>query len=127
MITEYGTPRLSPISYEVLQFNNAVEDHAVYINCCNVCGKVHCKGISDVATGRSKCIDCMVSDYADTLENDSEWIKRERIWRIRQARAKREAKEEMERNRLIEVNEMIPEEEKPRLAKIFYDMLENKE
>lgn len=119
----YGTPRLSPISYELLQFNDAVKDHAVYINCCQVCGKVHCKGISDVVSRRSKCIDCMVRDYSDTLENDPEWIKRERIWRIRQARAKRESKEEMERQRPISMTEMIPEDEKLRLAKMFYDML----
>lgn len=123
MITEYGTPMLSPISYELLQFNEAVKENAVYINCCQVCGKVHCKGISDVVSCRSKCIDCMVSEYADTLENDSEWIKRERIWRIRQARAKREAKEVAERLTLVELNEMIPEEEKHKLAKMFYDML----
>lgn len=97
MYRMYGQDEFSPIIQEVIRYDKRVREAASYIHRCYECGNTNCKGISDIMSFRSRCLDCMVRDYANQLDNNPEWIKRERVWKLRQAIYNRKAKEDMEK------------------------------
>jgi hypothetical protein len=86
-----------PIEREMINFEkNLREAKGKGLSYCYRC-KEKGWGIGDLMTGEFLCDKCIMRDKYDRLINDPEWIKRERVWKLRQAICNRKTKEDMEK------------------------------
>lgn len=77
---------VSPIELEIQRIANIVENACGYsYQACHECGEKG-KGFTDLREGTFTCIRCYVKKRAGSLYNDPEWIKKEKVWKLRQAR-----------------------------------------
>ena len=77
---------VSPIELEIQRIANRVEKACgSSYQVCNECGEKD-RGFSDMREGTFTCIKCYVKREADSLYNDPEWMKKEKVWKLRQAR-----------------------------------------
>lgn len=86
MIT-YGTKEeFSPIEQELqriaIQVGNACGSS---YQICDKCGRKD-RGFSNLMEGSFTCVRCYIKKEAERLEADPEWMKKEKIWKMRQAR-----------------------------------------
>lgn len=76
---------LSPIELELqriaIQAGNACGSS---YQTCNSCGEKG-KGFSNLMEGTFTCVRCYVKKEAERLDSDPEWIRKERVWKLRRA------------------------------------------
>ena len=76
---------ISPIVLELNMIAKRAEDACgSSYQVCNECGWKG-KGFSNLVEGTFTCIKCYVKKEAERLEADPEWMKKEKVWKLRRA------------------------------------------
>ena len=79
---------MSPIEYALNEYMDQMgrKKTNMYLRCTS-CDKIR-SGVSFVLTGEFLCLDCLLKRKTKELENDPEYIRKERIYNMRKAREK---------------------------------------
>ena len=76
---------VSPIELESQRIANRVEKACgSSYQVCNECGEKD-RGFSNLMEGTFTCVRCYMKKEAERLDNDPEWMKKEKVWRLRRA------------------------------------------
>lgn len=82
---------LSPIEIEIQRIANRLESVCgSSYQTCDKCGEKG-KGFSNLMEGTFTCLKCHMKKEIDRLDNDPEWIRKERVWKLRKAISDRKA------------------------------------
>lgn len=77
---------LSPIEIELQRIANRLESVCgSSYQVCDKCGQKG-RGFSNLMEGTFTCLKCHMKKEAERLDSDPEWIKKERLFNMRQAR-----------------------------------------
>ena len=75
----------SPIEIEIQRIANRLERVCgSSYQTCDKCGEKG-RGFSNLMEGTFTCLKCHLKKEADRLDNDPEWIKKEKVWKLRRA------------------------------------------
>ena len=75
----------SPIQLEIKRISKRLDSACgSSYQTCTWCGGKG-KGFSDLMEGTFTCIKCQMRKEIDRLDNDPEWIRKERVWNLRKA------------------------------------------
>jgi len=76
---------LSPIEIELQRIANRIDKACdLSYQVCNECGEKG-KGFSNLMEGTFTCLRCHMKKEAERLDTDPEWIRKERVWKLRKA------------------------------------------
>lgn len=76
---------LSPIEIELQRIAIRVGNaFGTSYQVCNECGQKG-QGCSNVVEGTFTCVRCYMKKKAEELDSDPEWIKKEKVWKLRRA------------------------------------------
>jgi hypothetical protein len=76
---------LSPIEIEIQRIANRLDKACgSSYQVCDKCGEKG-RGFSDLMEGTFTCVRCYMKKEANRLDSDPEWIKKERVWKLRKA------------------------------------------
>lgn len=97
MIQKY----LTPIELEIQRISNRLNSACgSSYQRCDKCGEKG-RGFSNLMDGTFTCLKCHLKKEAERLNNDQEWIRKDRVWRLIMARKSKE--------RLLGINTKIAE------------------
>lgn len=84
--------RKSPIAEEAERWIEGLKPDMVngYRSLCQVCGEYKYNGLHDPFSAKFRCQECLLQIKMDQLATDMNWIKRERVFNMRQARKQHE-------------------------------------
>ena len=107
------TDDLSPIEIELQRIANRLESVCgSSYQVCDKCGEKG-RGFSNLMEGTFTCIKCHMKKEGERLDSDPEWIKKEKVWKLRRAREKWNSKPT-----LFDMTQS----EKEQLARKIYDL-----
>lgn len=76
---------VSPIEYELQRIANRLQEACgTSYQICDQCGNKD-RGFSNLMLGTFTCVKCYMKKEAERLDSDPEWIKKERVWKLRRA------------------------------------------
>lgn len=79
------TDNLSPIEIELQRIDNRLKSVCgSSYQVCYKCGEKG-RGISNLMEGTFTCLKCQMKTEAERLDSDPEWIKKEKVWKLRRA------------------------------------------
>lgn len=108
---------LSPIEIELQRIANRLESVCgSSYHTCYKCGEKG-KGFTNLMDGTFTCIRCYMKKKAEELDSDPEWIKKERVWKMRKAREVWNSK--------LTLFDMTPSQKEELARKIYDNMLQS--
>jgi hypothetical protein len=104
----------SPIEKEVQRIANRLRLEGLCgtsYQVCTECGQKG-QGFSNMMEGTFTCVRCYMKKKAEELDSDPEWIRKEKVWKMRKAR-------EVWNSKLTLID--MTQSEKEQLARKIYD------
>ena len=102
----------SPIEQELQRIGYRLERACTSYSECSKCGEKR-KGFCNLVKGTFTCIRCYIKKEAERLEADPEWMRKEKVWKMRKAR-------EVWNSKLTLFD--MTQSEKEELARKIYDL-----